>query len=151
MPRTLGGRAPDRLDSGRSCTPAALSTLASHGVKELRFAGGLWEQGARSGTTLVVFDAATPLSADWVAEFYEAGARAGRNTENVATAERDVGGTVARELTTLNGDSFQSVLVWQRGGHVVAALVASDARDVGTRQAHEASVSNAIAAFVAGT
>jgi hypothetical protein len=107
----------------------------------------LWEQGGRSGTTLVVFDSPTPLAADWLAEFYEAGARAGRNTENVTTGRRDLGGTTARELTTLNGDSFQTVLVWERAGHVVAALVASDARDVGTRHAHEASVVHAIEAL----
>jgi hypothetical protein len=147
VPATLGGRPPNRLDSGRSCTAAGLSTLARHDVHELHFAGGLWEQGARSGTTLVVFDSATRLSPEWIAEFYEAGAKAGRNTENIKTAERMLDGTTAREISALNGDSFQTVLVWAQGTHVVAAIVASDARDVGSRQAHEASVSAAIQAF----
>lgn len=147
LPGSLGGRAPNRLDSGRSCTDEALATLKQHGVGELRFAGGLWEQGTNSGTTLVVFDSPTALDAAWLAEFYEAGARAAKNTDAIETRPLTVGGAAGYRLDTLNDDSYQTVVVWPRKGHVAAALVASAVREVGTRPAHEARVTDALAAF----
>jgi hypothetical protein len=147
VPRSLAGRGPDRLDSGRSCTDAALATLKAHGVGELRFAGGLWEAGANSGTTLVVFDSPTPLQDVWIAEFYEAGARAGKKTEGIDTGEVTVDGATGHRLDTLNDESYQTVVVWQRRGRVVAALVASSVREVESRAAHERRVSAALAAF----
>lgn len=150
VPPMLGDRAPDRLDSGRSCTAAALGTLQAHGVTELRFAGGLWERGSRSGTTLVVFDTPAGLDARWLAEFYEASARAARKTEAINTSDVDVHGSAGRRLDTLNDDSYQTVVVWTRGGRVVATVVASDVREAGTRQTHEAAVATAIAAFAGG-
>jgi hypothetical protein len=147
VPRSLGGRAPDRLDSGRSCTDAGLATLKARGVRELRFAGGLWEQGSNSGTTLVAFDSPTALDALWVAEFYEAGARAGKNTDAIETGPLTVAGSSGYRLDTLNDDSYQTVVVWLRDGHVVAALVASAVREVQSRANHEARVTDALGAF----
>ena len=147
VPTSLGGRPADRLDSGRSCTDAALTTLKSHGVRELRFAGGLWEQGANSGTTLVTFDSPTPVDAKWIAEFYEAGARAGKNTDAIETATLTIAGSTGYRLDTLNGDSYQTVIVWPQAGHVVGVLVASAVREVETRAAHEARVTAALAAL----
>ncbi|TMC65552.1 MAG: hypothetical protein E6J17_01985 [Chloroflexi bacterium] len=147
VPGSLGGRAPDRLDSGRSCTDTALATLKQHGVDELRFAGGLWEQGSTSGTTLVVFESPMPLDAAWLAEFYEAGARAAKNTAAIEARPLSVAGTAGYRLDTLNDDSYQTVVVWPRKGHVVAALVASGVREVGSRAAHEARVTGALGAF----
>jgi hypothetical protein len=147
VPTSLGGRPADRLDSGRSCTDAALTTLKSHGVRELRFAGGLWEQGSNSGTTLVMFDSPTPLDAKWLAEFYEAGARAGKNTDAIKTAPLTIAGSMGYRLDTLNDDSYQTVIVWPRAGHVVGALVASAVREIETRAAHEARVTAALAAW----
>lgn len=151
VPASLGGRPADRIDSGRSCTDAALGTLTSHGVRELRFAGGLWEQGSNSGTTLVAFESPTPLDAAWVAEFYEAGARAGKNTDAIETTRLTVAGNSGYRLDTLNDDSYQTVIVWPRGGRVVAALVASAVRQVETRAAHEARVKAALEAFDASS
>jgi hypothetical protein len=147
VPGLLGGRAADRLDSGRSCTDSALGTLKSHGVAELRFAGGLWEAGTNSGTTLVVFDSPSPLQADWIGEFYEAGARAGKKTERIDTRKLTIEGGTGYRLDTLNDESYQTVIVWQHGGHVVAALVASSVREVESRAAHEVRVTAALAAF----
>lgn len=147
VPGALGGRRPDRLDSGRSCTDTALGTLRSHGVAELHFAGGLWELGRNSGTTLVVFDSPTPLEAQWLAEFYEAGARAGRKTEGIESKPVGVAGSDGFRLDTLNDDSYQTVVVWQRADRVAAALVASSVREVTSRVAHEQAVTEALAAF----
>jgi hypothetical protein len=113
----------------------------------LRFAGGLWEQGSTSGTTLVAFDSPTPLDATWVAEFYEAGARAGKNTDAIQTRRLTVAGSPGYRLDTLNDDSYQTVVLWPRGGHVVGALVASGVREVGSRAVHEARVTDALGAF----
>lgn len=147
VPRSLDGKAPDQLDSGRSCTDAGLATLKARGVGELRFAGGLWAQGNNSGTTLVAFDSPTPLDALWLAEFYEAGARAGKHTDAIETRPLAVAGSSGYRLDTLNDDSYQTVVVWPRNGRVVAALVASAVREVQSRAAHEARVSEALAAF----
>src|SRR6476620_3644704 len=57
VPRTLDGRPPDTLDSGRNCSAAALSTLGGHGVKELKFAGSTWSSGPDAGTSIAVFSA----------------------------------------------------------------------------------------------
>jgi hypothetical protein len=150
VPRALGGRGPDRLDSGRNCTEKSLATLQAHGVKELRFAGGLWEQGSSSGTTLAIFTSSSPLDADWLAEFYEAGARSGKNTEGIKTGSISVAGASGRRLDTLNDESYQTVITWPRDGDVAAAIIASSVREVGSRDAHEARVRDALAAFGAG-
>jgi hypothetical protein len=150
VPTALGGRKPDRLDSGRSCSDRGLGTLKTHGVTELRFAGGLWHLGSNSGTTLVVFDSPTSLQASWLGEFYEASARAANKTENIQTKPVDVNGAAGFRLDTLNGDSYQTVVVWPRGGRVVAALIGSSVREVKTREAHDQAVNAALAAFATG-
>src|SRR4029079_10116368 len=40
VPKSFQARPPAELDSGRTCTSSGLGSLATHGVKELRFAGG---------------------------------------------------------------------------------------------------------------
>ena len=93
------------------------------------------------------FDSPTPLDAKWLAEFYEAGARAGKNTDAIETAQLTIAGSTGYRLDTLNDDSYQTVIVWPRAGHVVGALVASAVREVETRAEHEARVTTALAAF----
>jgi hypothetical protein len=146
---TFRGRAPDRLDSGRNCTPQALATLVAHGVTELRFAGATWELGADSGLTLAAFEAPT-LEAAWVAEFFEAGARTARNTDLVEVRTVAIpDGRPGKRIDALNGESFQSVVVWSDGEVVRVALVASFIRETETRQAHDAVVDEALAAAIA--
>jgi hypothetical protein len=151
VPKQLAGRAPDRLDSGRSCSDSALATLTAHGVTELRFAGGLWELGKNSGTTLVVFDSPVPLQPEWLAELYEAGARAARNTSGIEPSRVQLGNAKAFRLDTLNDDSYQTVVTWSAGSHVVAALVGSSVHEVPSRAAHEQRVTDALAALGAPT
>lgn len=146
---TFRGRAPDRLDSGRNCTPDALATLGGHGVTELRFAGATWDLGSNSGVTLAVFEAPN-LDAAWVAEFYETGARAGKNTESVeATTIAIPDGRKGSRIDVLNGESYQSVVVWSDSEHVRVALIASFTRQVETKEAHNAVVDEALAAAIA--
>jgi hypothetical protein len=147
VPKQLAGRAPDRLDSGRSCSDSALATLKAHGVNELRFGGGLWELGKNSGTALVVFESPVSLQPDWLAELYEAGARAARNTTDIKSSTVQLGAAKAFRLDTLNDDSYQTVVVWTTGSHVVAALVGSSVHEVPSRAAHEGRVMDALAAL----
>jgi hypothetical protein len=147
VPKQLAGRGPDRLDSGRSCSESALATLKAHGVTELRFGGGLWELGKNSGTALVVFDSPVPLQSDWLAELYEAGARAARNTSDIKSSTLQLGAARAFRLDTLNDDSYQTVVVWTAGSHVVAALVGSSVHEVPSRDAHEQRVGDALTAL----
>ncbi len=149
VPGGFEGRPPDRLDSGRNCSPNALGSLVTHQVAELRFAGGTWDLGGSNGVSLVVLEA-EGLQAAWVAEFYESGARAGRRTEDVrATSDVLPDGRTAARVDTLNGESFQTVLVWGDGDHVRVVIVASFIREVETKAAHEAVVDAAAAATIA--
>src|SRR5262245_54738846 len=45
IPQQYHGADPERLDSGRNCTPENLGSLATAGIKEVRFAGGTWTFG----------------------------------------------------------------------------------------------------------
>ncbi len=146
---TFRDRAPDQLDSGRNCTPQALGTLATHGVTALRFAGATWDLGSSSGVTLAALEAPN-LEASWVEEFYEAGARNAK--ESVSVEVRTVSipdGRPGSRIDTLNGESYQSVIVWSDGEHVRVALIASFIRQVETRDAHDAVVDEALAASIA--
>src|SRR5262245_60047583 len=89
VPPTLDGEVADAIDSGRNCSAAALGSLASHGVSELRFAGSTWDSGPNAGVTTAIFEA-PGLQADWVHEFYRTGAESGRNTEQVVSSTPEV-------------------------------------------------------------
>ena len=146
VPREFRGRAPDKVDSGRNCTPTALATLALHDISEMRFAGGIWELGSNSGVTLAVFEA-PGLEAAWVAEFFEAGARTARRVESVDVRSMVLpDGAAASRIDALNGESYQTVVVWPDGERVRVAIVASFIREVSTKAAHEEVVTDAIAA-----
>ena len=149
MPARFEGRAPDRVDSGRNCTTGSLGTLASHGVTELRYAGGVWETGPSSGISHAVFEA-DGLESAWVAEFYEAGARTGRRVEALTRSAFEVGRLVGQRIDVLNGESYQTVLVLPRApGQVAVVLVASFIRTIQTRHAHEQVVQRAIDGLLA--
>jgi hypothetical protein len=151
IPTTFDGVPPDRLDSGRNCSATNLGSLNAHGIDELRFAGGLWETGARSGVTIAAFQA-PGLTMERLAEFYETGARGARKTENISVGDYAVGSVEGRRLDTLNDESFQTILVLaaESSGLVPAVLVASDIREIGTREAHDAVVERAAAAAADG-
>ncbi|MFL5726329.1 MAG: hypothetical protein ACJ77F_08315 [Chloroflexota bacterium] len=133
------------VDSGRNCTAASLGSLASHGVRELRFAGATWATGPNGGVTIAVFDA-PGLEAEWVAEFYEQGARAGRDTESVESRQISIPDGRAYRVDALNGESYQTVVDWQDGERVRVVLVASFIREVQSKADHEAVVDEAMAA-----
>lgn len=150
VPKAWSGRPPKELDSGRACTTAGLGTLAAHGVTEMRFAGATWETGDDSGLSLAVFrsDGGPALESAWLAEFYEAGARAGRKVESIAVSDYAVGGGISgRRIDVLNGESFQTIVVWPRDGLVAVALVGDFIREIQTKERHEAVVRSAVDAF----
>jgi hypothetical protein len=148
VPRELDGRAATRVDSGRNCTAAALGSLATHDVTELRYAGSTWDTGPNGGVTLAIFEAPN-LRADWVHEFYKSGAESGRNTEQVTAATVDIGGRTGYRVDTLNGESYQTVVDWQDGDRVRVVLVASFIRDVPSKADHDDAVGRAIATALA--
>jgi hypothetical protein len=150
VPTSYRGTRPNELDSGRSCTPSGLGTLASHGVDELRFAGGTWQTGSDSGVSLAVFTDPNgpPLEAAWVAEFYATGARGGRNVQSVDESDYPVrDGVRGRRVDVLNGESYQTIIVWPRDGRIAVALVADFIREIQTKEAHDVVVRGAVEAF----
>jgi hypothetical protein len=144
VPRELNGKPPSRVDSGRSCTPASLSSLASHGVKELHFGGATWETGTSSGVSIAVFKA-PGLQAEWVHEFFTAGAESARDAETVETSTMAVDGVQGYRVDALNGDSYQTVIDWADGDRVRVVIVSSFVRQVDTKAEHEATVTAALA------
>jgi hypothetical protein len=157
VPRALGadGRAPDRVDSGRNCSDATLGTLKTHGVTEMRFAGATWNGTGSSSEGTVIAVLATPswvplLEAAWVEEFYEAGARAGRKTDNIEVNRRTIEsiGEVFW-LDVLNDLSFQSVVTWQTEGLTHVVIVATDVAPLKDRAVHNAAVTEAVDAAAA--
>ncbi len=155
LPDLFDGRAPDRRDSGRSCTDAALGSLGSHEVAELRFAGATWDFGNGRAVTMAVLSLPNrALPVVWAEEFYELGARNGRRTEHVQVSRPtfDGGGPVFR-LNTLNDLSFQTVVVWADGDRAGVVLVASPVNLDAERAEHDAVVAaafNAAVGFVGG-
>ena len=148
IPATFDAAAPTVLDSGRNCSATALGSLASHQVGELRFAGGQWHLGERSGVTMAVLSSPTGLDAGWVGEFYETSARLAKHTENVSAGTMRIGSVDAFRVETLNDQtSFQTVVVWAGTAAIDVVIVASDVNEVGSRAAHDAIVGRAVAAF----
>ena len=150
VPKEFRGAPPSDVDSGRACTPDGLGTLASHGVTEMRFAGGTWSTGTSSGLSLAVFVGPTgpTLTRDWITEFYETGAKSGKNVTSVETTDYLVGAALTgRRIDVLNGESYQSVVVWQRNGQIAVALVADFIREIQTKEAHDVVVRAAVDAF----
>jgi hypothetical protein len=168
LPRSLGGIAPadgsasapadllpTKVDSGRNCTEGALSTLWAHGIRELRYAGAIWDRGGGDGTASAFF--ATPpgqpaLQAAWMEEFYQAGAEASTKTENIKVTHPtvDPAGAVF-ELETLNDLSLQTVVVWPATDGVRVVIVGTRVAPGASRTQHDDWVQVAVSQSVTRT
>jgi hypothetical protein len=127
LPKMFLGRSPDTVDSGRNCSAAELGTLAGHGIREVRFAGATWFLSGNAGVTLALFTG-DGLTAEWLGEWYESGARAARNTRQIDPTRPTIAGAQAYRLDTLNGESHQTIIDWTAaGGDAVYVVVAADA------------------------
>jgi len=147
VPTSYQGSKPGVVDSGRTCTTEGLGSFATHGVKELRFAGATWETGTQSGLTLATFTSVggPELQPAWLEEFYETTDGTAKNVESLDTSDVALpSGAAAKRLDVLNGESYQTVVVWDVGDRVAAALVASFIRDIGSKDAHDQIVGAAI-------
>jgi hypothetical protein len=92
------------------------------------------------------------LTPAWLAEFYETGARSGKNVQTVEPSDYSVGGdTAGKRIDVLNGESYQTVIVWSRDQRVAAALIGNFIREIQTREAHEKVVREAVDAFAIGS
>lgn len=123
VPATLFGERPDSLDSGRNCTEKNLGTLASYGIEEVRFAGGLWERSTTSGITLAVFTG-DGLTAERLGEWYEATARTARRTAGIRPSRPTIDGRQAYRLDLLVDERPQAVITWPSadGSHVQVVI-----------------------------
>lgn len=111
LPTMYHGAAPDTVDSGRNCTSDSLGSLATAGIKELRFAGATWTFGAERAVVIAVFTA-PGLTADAVAEFYTAGAMANSRTTISGQDTPTIAGRAGHRLDTQTSDRLQTVVVW---------------------------------------
>jgi hypothetical protein len=156
LPVALDGESPTTVDSGRTCSEEGLGTLAARDVAVLTFAGATWDLGDGSGVSSVVF--AIPdreLPAAWVAEFYEAGARAGKKTSNIEASRPTFDGAAdAWRLDAINDLSLQTVVTWQDGMLVRVVLIATKVAPDASRAVHdelvESAVRNAVEAAAGG-
>lgn len=151
LPARLGDAPPTTVDSGANCSAAALATLQAHGVTELDFAGATWDAGNGVATSIAVLalPASSTLPVAWVEEFYEAGARSGKKTDNIEVGRPTFQGVGAvYRLDALNDLSFQSVLVWPDGPVVRVVIVASPVNPSASRAEHDSRVEAAVQAAV---
>lgn len=136
LPATFDGRAPENVDSGRSCTGDALGTLLDDGIAELRFAGATWGLGGTTGVTIAVF-AAEGLEPVSMIEFYLGGAKENRKTERFEVRDQEVGDAAGIRLDVLQTDgAFQTIVAWPEGspGRVLV-LLAADLGDANVLEA----------------
>lgn len=149
LPRELEGKAPDIVNSGRSCSEKALGSLATHGVTELDFAGATWNQGRSDATVIAVLRTPVgqpPATLENIEEFYTAGAVAGTKTDNVTTTRptMDPVGKVFR-LEALNDLSQQTIVIWGDSQVFHVVLVATEVGPDASRADHDARVAAAVA------
>jgi hypothetical protein len=151
IPKSIGVRSATTVDSGRSCTDAALGALVSHGIHELRFAGGTWDEGGGNAESIAVLGlpGGQPLTAAWAEELYETGARTAKRTENIETSRPTYPGVGAvYRLDTLNELSYQTVIVWPDGPLVRVVIVANPVSPSASKVDHDARVDEAVAAAI---
>lgn len=129
VPTTYERRGPDRLDSGRHCTRAALGSLSDAGYDEVRFAGGTWDFGGQRAAALVVFRA-DGLTAHEIAEFYAASADAAERTQVTGATSPTLAGRPGFRLDTTTGSRTQTVLTWPSADpDVVNVVITNDLPD----------------------
>jgi hypothetical protein len=138
IPTTYHEAAPQKLDSGRNCSPENLGSLAAAGISEVRFAGGTWTFG-EPAVVLAVFTA-PGLTADLLADYYANSAGAANRTEIVGQSSPTIDGRQGRRLDTKTGDRQQTVIVWP-------ALEEDTVNAVITHDMPEARITEAIEAF----
>jgi hypothetical protein len=150
VPKAINGRPATTVDSGRNCSDEALGTFTSRGVHEIHFAGATWDEGGGNGVTIAVLalpDRAMPL--EWAEEFYQAGAIAGKHTDNIDSTRPTYPGvgTVYR-LDALNDLSLQTVVIWADGPLARVIIVATQVDPSASKAVHEARVAEAVGAAV---
>jgi hypothetical protein len=136
LPSEYRGRAPDNVDSGRSCTPAALGSLADAGIDGVRFAGATWDLGGATGLTVAVFEA-DGLTPNAMIDFYRLGGSGNSKLEKIAISDVAVGGHAGSRLDVLHSDgTAQTIVAWQsaQDGRVFV-LLASDLGDANVQKA----------------
>ena len=138
IPTAYRATAPERLDSGRNCTPESLGALADAGYAEVRFAGGTWSFGAERALALVVFSA-PGLDAAQIAAFYAASARANGRTEVIADSDLTVAGRSGHRLDTKTWERLQTVVTWPAADpDLVNVVITNDLPDARIREAIDA-------------
>lgn len=142
IPKTFHDAAPGTLDSGRNCSADAMGSLATAGIKELRFGGGTWSFGAERTLALAVFTA-PGLTADQVGDFYASSADAAGRTTILAQSSPTIAGRHARRLDTKTSERLQSVVVWPAADPDMVNVVI-------TNDLPEDRIQEAIAAFGQG-
>ena len=130
---------PEKLDSGRNCSPENLGSLASAGISEVRFAGGTWTFGAERAAVLAVFTA-PGLTAPALADLYLESARTANRTKITNATEPTIEGRSGRRLDTTTGSRTQTILVWP-------SATVDQVNVVITNDLPDARIDDAVAAF----
>jgi hypothetical protein len=139
IPGEIAGVAPDRVDSGRFCSPASLGTIYESGITEVRFAGAQWSIGDASSLEVGVFSG-PGLRAEALFGEYRRSAEATEGVTVSSAGEVEVDGRTAYRLELVRGDSRQVIVVWPSAdGSAVQTITGLDVKD--------ALIDAAIAAF----
>ena len=135
------------------CSDAALSTLKTHAVTELRAAGATWTDSDSEATVVAVLATpgwVPPLAESWVEEWYGGGEGGAEDRQRRDEPTDDGGGRRGFPSSTLNDLSLQTIVTWQDAGLTHVVIVASDVAPLKERAAHDAKVAAAVEAAVAG-
>jgi hypothetical protein len=138
VPAEYRGAPPETLDSGRNCSAANLGSLASAGIKEVRYAGGTWTFGAERALVIAVFRA-DGLDADMLAQFYAAGASGNGRTTITGQTSPTVAGRPGHRLDTTTSERAQTVVTWPSSEpNVVNVVISNDLPDARIKDAIDA-------------
>ena len=138
IPKSYRGDRPESLDSGRNCTAARLGSLASQGIKEVRFAGGTWGFGAERALVMAVFQG-DGLDADKLASFYVSSATANSRTTIDGQTTPTVAGRPGHRLDTTTSERTQTVVTWPATQpNMVNVVITNDLPDARVQDAIDA-------------
>jgi hypothetical protein len=138
IPTSYEGVGPGKLDSGRSCSPANLGSLADAGISEVRFAGGTWSLGGDRAAALVVFTA-KGLTATQIADFYAESASTSDRTTVTGRSTPMLAGRPGHRIDTVTSDRTQVIVVWPSADpDVVDVVIANELPDAKIQAAVDA-------------
>lgn len=113
LPATLASATPGIVNSGRTCSSAALDGLASAGIIDLHFAGAQYPASATTGASLVIYTA-PGLTPTALANAFTASAASDStgSVNQIQTSAVTIAGRPGIRIQVNNNDQLQTIIFW---------------------------------------